>query len=112
MMTQIPSASMYSTLDIFQKPSVLINFDGGNVQEYFRTTSINGPTLEFNLSSDRNVFIDMRSIELKLAIKILKTESNDIEGGDAVFCKQHYIPCFLHAKSTLMASVGQDYHEV
>ncbi len=75
----IPHAATHSSLDIFQKPSVLINFDSGNCQQYFPTTAADGPSLEFTITTDRNVFLDMDKINLKLTAKILKADGNDIE---------------------------------
>ena len=45
--TQVPSAATHSSLDLFQKPSVLVNFDQGTVQETYPLTGLDGPTLEF-----------------------------------------------------------------
>ena len=68
--TQVPSAATHSSLDLFQKPSVLVNFDQGTVQETYPLTGLDGPTLEFELRTDRNSFLDMTEIYLKLVVTV------------------------------------------
>ncbi len=83
MNADIPHAATHSSLDIFEKLSVLVNFDSGNVQEFFPITSSNSPNLEFEFASDRNVYIDLQNIYLKLVVKILKGRDAILEYGGA-----------------------------
>ncbi len=86
MIKDIPQAATHSSLDIFENPSILVNFDASNVQEIYPTTSVSGPNLDFSVRTDRNVFLDMQHIELKLAVKILAAgdKTLDTEGKDSV----------------------------
>jgi hypothetical protein len=78
-MSLLPNAATHSSLDIFQKPPVLVNFEQGNVQETFPTTGIDAPTIEFELSTDRNVFLDMQEIFLKVALKVFDPKNPEAE---------------------------------
>jgi hypothetical protein len=69
-MTQLPSAATHSSLDLFQKTPVLINFDHGTWVETFPVSGVDGPTLEFELQNDRNVFLDLSEIYLQLVIGV------------------------------------------
>ena len=70
-LTQLPSAATHSSLDLFQKNPVLVNFDHGNVQEVHPVTGVDGPTLEFEIRTDRNSFLDMSEVYLRLAVTII-----------------------------------------
>lgn len=74
-LTQLPSAATHSSLDLFEKNPVLVNFDHGNVQQVYPITGVDGPTLEFEIRTDRNSFLDMSEIYLKMSVTIydLKT---------------------------------------
>jgi hypothetical protein len=78
MNSDIPHAATHSSLDIFQKPSILVNFDSGNDQEIFPVSSLDGPNLEFSIATDRHVFLDMQNIFLDLTIKIVQ----GVNGGN------------------------------
>lgn len=72
MISDIPHAATHSSLDLFQKPSILVNFENGNVQEVYPTGSLDGPNLEFQFETDRNVFLDMQNIYLDISVQIVK----------------------------------------
>ncbi len=79
MNSDLPHAATHSSLDIFQKPSILVNFESGNNQEIFPTGSLDGPNLEFSIATDRHVFIDMQNIYFDLAAKLVKGSNADLE---------------------------------
>lgn len=70
-LTQLPSAATHSSLDLFEKNPVLVNFDHGNVQEVYPITGVDGPTLDFEIRTDRNCFLDMSEVYLKLVVTIV-----------------------------------------
>lgn len=85
MSLQIPHAATHSSLDIFQKPSILVNFDSANVPEIHPVGSYDGPNLEFQIQTDRHVFLDLQNLYLDITVKIVKGNAGtDLEGGDDV----------------------------
>jgi hypothetical protein len=90
--TQLPNAATHSSLDLFQKPPVLVNFDHGTWVETFPVTGVDGPTLEFELRNDRNVFLDISEIYLRLEIcvKNLRTMIK-LEKTDNVLLKNNIL---------------------
>ena len=66
----LPNSVTHSSLDLFQKPPVLVNFDYANVQKVFPTSGYDGPDIEFELKTDRNVFLDLQDISLAINIEI------------------------------------------
>ena len=74
-LTQLPSAATHSSLDLFEKNPVLVNFDHGNVQQVYPITGVDGPTLEFEIRTDRNSFLDMSEIYLKMSVTIYDFEA-------------------------------------
>lgn len=66
----IPNSSNHSSLVLFQKPPVLVTFEEFK-DDYIRPLSTpNSSVLDFFISSDRNVFIDLSKIKLKVKIKV------------------------------------------
>ena len=54
----LPSEATDSSLDLFEKPSLLVTFDGSFCQKWGSVYSPNGPMLEIEVAGDRNNFID------------------------------------------------------
>ena len=50
----LPTEATHSSLDLFEKPELLVMFDGSNLQKLGPVFSPNGPMLEFEVSGDRN----------------------------------------------------------
>ena len=53
------SEATHSSLDLFEKPSLSVIFDGSFCQKLGPSYSPNGPMLEFEVAGDRNNFIDL-----------------------------------------------------
>ena len=66
----IPKPATYSSLDIFSKPEVLVSFDNSFEQETLPVTAHDAPVFEFVLTTDRNIYLDLQSVELKLEAKM------------------------------------------
>jgi hypothetical protein len=62
----------HSSLDLFQKKALLVNFDDGVTQDIYPTTSVNGPTLEFSIEGDQSHYIDLRQTYLKISAQVVK----------------------------------------
>ena len=69
---EIPGAAIHSSLDLFHKPNVLVSFENAFEQETLPQSNDNGQTLEFVLTTDRNIYLDLQSIELKVTATIQK----------------------------------------
>ena len=87
---EIPKPATHSSLDIFSKPEVLVTFDNSFEQETLPITSNDAPVFEFVLTTDRNIYLDLQSVELKVEAKIGKGANGltdletEIAGGDTV----------------------------
>ena len=62
----IPKPATHSSLDIFSKPEVLVSFENSFEQETLPVTAHDAPVFEFVLTTDRNIYLDLQSVELKL----------------------------------------------
>ena len=67
-MSLLPHAATHSGLEIFQKYPTLINFKSGVVQKYYPLTSAKTPVLDFEFQTARNVYTDLRDIDLDLLV--------------------------------------------
>lgn len=74
----LPSEVTHSSLDLFQRQSLLVAFDGGFEQRIGPVYSSNGPTLEFKVLGDRHNFIDLQNIYLQLSCTIKQQNSQDL----------------------------------
>ena len=71
-MMEIPKPATHSSLEIFSKPEVLVTFDNSFEQETLPITSNDAPVFEFVLTTERNIYLDLQSVELKVEAKIGK----------------------------------------
>ena len=56
----LPSEAAHSSLDLFDRPPLLVTFDDSYCQKIGPVYSPNGPMLEFEVTGDRNNFIDLQ----------------------------------------------------
>ena len=75
----LPSEATHSSLDLFEKPSLLVTFDGSFCQKLGPIYSPNGPMLEFEVAGDRNNFIDLQKIFLEVKCKIVQSSEADLK---------------------------------
>ena len=86
----IPKPATASSLDIFSKPEVLVSFDNSFEQETLLVTAHHAPVFEFVLTTDRNIYLDLQSVDLKLEAKIGKGANGntnletELAGGNTV----------------------------
>ncbi len=62
----LAASAHHSSLDIFVKPEVLVSFDNAYEQETLPITSDIATVVEFVLNTDRNTYLDLQSLELKV----------------------------------------------
>ena len=75
----LPTEATHSSLDLFEKPSLLVTFDGSFCQKLGPIYSPNGPMLEFEVAGDRNNFIDLQKIFLEVKCKIVQSSEADLK---------------------------------
>ena len=91
----LPIETSHTSLDIFERPQLLVNFDGSFEQKIGPLYAPNGPTLEFEVKGDRTNFIDLQNIYLEVKCKIVKTDNTNLNyvTGDAT---QQDTPVFVN----------------
>ena len=79
------SEATHSSLDLFEKPPLLVTFDQSFEQKTVPLYSPSGSSLEFEVVGDRNNFIDLQKIYLEIKCRILQTDGTDLRytAGDA-----------------------------
>ena len=55
----LPNEATHSSFDLFEKPALLVTFDASFCRKLGPDYSPDGPMLEFELTGDRNNFIDI-----------------------------------------------------
>ncbi len=78
----LPLETTHSSLDLFQRQSILINFVNSVVQEHLPISSPNGPTMEFKVTGEQNYFVDMNNIFLHLVVQIKNIDGTDLRHHD------------------------------
>ena len=81
----IPSEATHSSLDLFEKPPLLVTFDQSFEQKTAPFNSPSGSSLEFEAVGDRNNFIDLQKIYLEVKCRIQNADGTDLRytAGDA-----------------------------
>ena len=74
----LPTEATHSSLDLFEKPALLVTFNGSFCQKVGPVYSPNGPMLEFEVAGDRNNFIDLQKIFLEIKCKIVQASEADL----------------------------------
>ena len=75
----LSSEATHSSLDLFDKPPLLITFDDSFCQKIGPVYSPNGPMLEFEVTGDRNNFIDLQKIFLEIKCKVVKVDGTKLD---------------------------------
>ena len=78
----IQCEATHSSLDLFEKPTLLVTFDQSFEQKLYLPS---GSSLKFEVVGDRNNFIDLQKIYLEIKCRILQTDGTDLRytHGDA-----------------------------
>ena len=68
----------HSSLDLFEKPALLVTFDGSFCQKLGPVYSPDEPMLEFEVTGDRNNFIDLQKKILEIKCKNVQSSGADL----------------------------------
>ena len=91
----LPFEASHSSLDLFERSPLLINFEASFEQNVGPLYAPNGPTLEFEVTGDRTNFIDLQNIYLEVKCRILQANGNDLR-YDAAAAANSDLPCFVN----------------
>ena len=75
----LPTEATHSSLDLFEKPALLVIYDGSFCQKVGPVYSPNGTMLEFQVAGHRNNFIDLQKIFLEIKCKIVQASEADLK---------------------------------
>ena len=67
---EIESPVTHSALDFFEKPNVLINYEGSYDQEAFPHVGCRGPQLDFFVTAEAKHLIDLNRILLSVKVVV------------------------------------------
>ena len=84
-LTRLPRAATHSSLDLFERAQVLVNFDNAQPVSVFPITGLDGPTLEFEVRSDRNAYLDLSEVCLELVVQVKDIAKDTRVVNDAKF---------------------------
>ena len=81
----IPTEATHSSLELFEKPTLLVKFDQSFEQKAGPIYSPTGSSLEFEIVGERNNFIDLQKIYLEIKFLVVQSNGNDLgfTTGDA-----------------------------
>ena len=74
----LPNEATHSSLDLFEKQPLLITFENAFDQKIGPVYSPNGPMLEFEITGDRNNFVDLQKIYLEIRCKVTQSNGADL----------------------------------
>ena len=74
----LPNETTHSSLDLFEKQPLLITFENAFDQKIGPVYSPNGPMLEFEITGDRNNFVDLQKIYLEIRCKVTQSNGADL----------------------------------
>ena len=75
----LPNEATHNSLDLFEKPALLVTFDGSFCQNLGPVYSPDGPMLEFEVTGDRNNFIDLQKMFLEINCKSVQSSGADLK---------------------------------
>ena len=70
----ISSEATHSSLDLFEKPHLLVTFESTFTQKNGPFYSPDGPLLEFEVPGDRNIFIDLQRTRWEIVARIVRID--------------------------------------
>ena len=74
----LPNVATLSSQDLFEKQSRLITFENAFDQKIGPVYSPNGPMLEFEITGDRNNFVDLQKVYLEIRCKVTQSNGADL----------------------------------
>ena len=113
--SEIANPVTHSALDFFERPSVLINYEGSFDQEVFPHVGCRGPQLYFFVTSDNKNCLDLKRICLGLDVKLYNPDGKDAATPDNLLFSNNtlhslfsQVELFLNGK--LISSSNNNYH--
>ena len=94
----LPTEATHNSLDLFERPSLLVTSEGSFCQTLGPVYNLNGPLLEFEVAGDRNNFIDLHKIILEVKCKILQSSGANLkyDGTAAAYVTKNDAPYFCN----------------
>ena len=116
--TEIANSVTHSALDFFERPHVLINFEGAYDQEVFPHVGCRGPQLDFFVTAENKNCIDLNRICLALEVPLYTPDGRALvkPGTDPVLIYGKYLlhSLFSHVElflnGELISSSNNNYH--
>ena len=114
--SEMANSITHSSLDFFERPSVLINYEGSFDQEVFpHVVGCRGPQLDFFVTSDIKNCIDLNRICLGSDVKSYNPDGKDAATPDNLLFSNNtlhflfsHVELFLNGK--LLTSSNNNYH--
>ena len=75
--TEIANPVTHSALDFFERPSVLVNYEGSFDQEVFPHVGCRGPQLDFFVTAENKKCIDLNRICLSLEVCLYQPDGTE-----------------------------------
>ena len=91
-MPSFHESASHSSLDFFDKVSLLEHVQWSNIQQTFPINSLKKTSIEFQLETDQNIFLDLQEIALSLKFSVPKG-NRKIQNADDV----RLVNNFLHS---------------
>ena len=96
----IPSEATHSSLNLFEKSPLLVNFNQSFEQKTGPLHSPTGSSLEFEIVGDRNIFIDLQKIYMEVKCRMQNADGTDLRytDGDATATDvAYFVNSVLHS---------------
>ena len=108
----------HSALDFFERPSVLVNYEGSFDQEVFPHVGCRGPQLDFFVTAENKNCIDLNCICLSLEICLYQLDGTEVKpanveltlGNNTLHSLSSHVEMFLTGK--LISSSNNNYHHL
>ena len=72
----LQTEATHSSIDLFEKPPLLVTFENAFTQKIGPSYSPDGPMPEFEVLGDRNNFIDHQRTRLEIVTRIVQNKGN------------------------------------
>ena len=72
----IPTEATHSSLDLFEKPPLIVTFENAFTQKNGPSYWPDDPMLEFEVLGDRNNFIDLQRTRLEIVLRVVQNNGN------------------------------------
>ena len=98
---EVASPVTHSALDFFEKPTVLINYEGSYDQEVFPHVGCRGPQLDFFVTAEANSLIDLNRILLSVKVGVYREDGKTrakVNQHPIVFSNNTLHTLFSHAE--------------